>query len=71
MYVCICSVITDGQIREAVERGAATVKQLNRALGVAGKCGKCAVFAQQVLTATLAESVADKSCDATALARGA
>jgi bacterioferritin-associated ferredoxin len=71
MYVCICNAVSDRQIRVAVERGATTLKDLNRALGVAGKCGKCAVFAQRTLKAALQESDAQGFSDAMPLAQGA
>lgn len=41
MYVCLCKGVTDGQIREAVESGAITVRGLCRQLGCATQCGKC------------------------------
>ena len=49
MYVCLCKGVTDGQIRDAVARGARTVKDLRRELGVASDCGKCAACAREVL----------------------
>ena len=49
MYVCICNSVTDGDIREAASRGARTVKDLRRELGVASDCGKCASCAHEVL----------------------
>jgi len=49
MYVCICNGVTDRDIQEAVLRGARTVKDLRRELGVASDCGKCAGCAREVL----------------------
>ena len=49
MYVCICNGVTDREIREAVSRGARTLKDLRRELGVASDCGKCASCANEVL----------------------
>jgi bacterioferritin-associated ferredoxin len=49
MYVCICNGVTDRDIHEAVSRGARTVKDLRRELGVASDCGKCASCAREVL----------------------
>jgi bacterioferritin-associated ferredoxin len=49
MYVCICNGVTDGDIREAAARGARTVKDLRRELGVASDCGKCVTCAHEVL----------------------
>jgi bacterioferritin-associated ferredoxin len=49
MYVCICNNVTDRDIHEAAARGARTVKDLRRELGVASDCGKCASCAREVL----------------------
>lgn len=49
MYVCICQAVTDRQIREAAERGARTLKDLRRDLGVTLDCGRCAACARTCL----------------------
>ena len=49
VYVCICNSVTDRDIRDAASRGARTVKDLRRELGVASDCGKCASCAHEVL----------------------
>jgi bacterioferritin-associated ferredoxin len=49
MYVCICNGVTDRDIRDAASRGARTIKDLRRELGVASDCGKCASCAHEVL----------------------
>ncbi len=49
MYVCICKGVTDRDIHYAASRGARTVKDLRRELGVAAECGKCASCAHEVL----------------------
>lgn len=49
MYVCICKGITERDIHEAASRGARSVKDLRRELGVASECGKCATCAHEVL----------------------
>jgi len=49
MYVCICKGVTDRDIHDAASRGARTVKDLRRELGVAAECGKCAACAREVL----------------------
>jgi bacterioferritin-associated ferredoxin len=41
MYICICKAVTDGQIREAINQGACTRKQLRECLSVGRDCGKC------------------------------
>jgi bacterioferritin-associated ferredoxin len=49
MYVCLCQGVTDRQIREAVEDGASTMRQLRKELGVAASCGRCAMHAKALL----------------------
>lgn len=49
MYVCICSAVTDRQIREAAQAGARTLKDLGRDLGVGRSCGLCASCARSCL----------------------
>ncbi|GGK55505.1 (2Fe-2S)-binding protein [Amphritea balenae] len=49
MYICICSNITDSEIKQAVENGARDVRDLNRELCVGGTCGKCTRAARQVI----------------------
>ena len=49
MYVCLCNGITDGQIRDAIARGARRLEDLSRELGVATGCGSCACLASEML----------------------
>lgn len=49
MYVCVCQAVTDRQIRQAVEGGARTLKDLRRDLGVTRDCGRCACCARECL----------------------
>ena len=41
MYLCICKSVSDKQIRDAVEKGARTIGDLNLQLGIGRECGKC------------------------------
>jgi len=41
MYICICNQVTEAQLRDEIERGAATVRQLRESTGVTNQCGKC------------------------------
>lgn len=52
MYVCVCSGITDKQIREAVSEGVSFAEMRNQ-LGLASQCGKCANLARQVFNESL------------------
>ena len=49
MYVCLCTGVTDGQIRSCVAEGACSLKDLRETLGVATRCGRCAPYAKSLL----------------------
>ncbi len=49
MYVCICHTLTDHDIREALERGARSLGEVQSWLPVAGCCGCCEQNARQVV----------------------
>ena len=50
MYVCMCNAVTDGDIRAAVALGARSLSDLKSSLGVASCCGRCADFADNLVT---------------------
>ncbi|WP_027859006.1 (2Fe-2S)-binding protein [Marinobacterium jannaschii] len=49
MYICICNDVTDRQVREALDQGARSMRDLNKELNVGSKCGKCVSAARQVM----------------------
>ncbi len=49
MYICICKAVTDGQIREAINQGACTRKQLIQCFSVGRDCGKCNADVRELL----------------------
>lgn len=49
MYVCVCKAVTEHQVRQAVNNGAQSLKDLRRELGVSSDCGQCAACARQCL----------------------
>ncbi|MAC47712.1 MAG: (2Fe-2S)-binding protein [Oceanospirillum sp.] len=51
MYVCLCSGITDQQIRDAIQAGDSDLKTLRKKLGLANSCGMCVSDAREILTA--------------------
>ncbi len=55
MYVCLCKGVTDGQIKQAVEAGAQSFRDVRKSLGVATQCGKCACAANGVIQDQLKE----------------
>ncbi|MBM7422449.1 bacterioferritin-associated ferredoxin [Spongiibacter marinus] len=53
MYVCLCKGITDTQIREAMDNGTSSFRELRRELDLASQCGKCGSLARSVFDAHL------------------
>lgn len=53
MYVCLCKGITDHQIRDAVDNGAHSFRDVRKTLGVATQCGKCACAANGIIKTKL------------------
>ncbi len=41
MFVCLCNGITSHEVADAVDRGAATTKQVAVACGAGTDCGRC------------------------------
>jgi bacterioferritin-associated ferredoxin len=59
MIVCVCNNISDREIRQAVDLGLSSMDELRSDLGVATCCGKCAAYAEEVLTLHVAQTAAD------------
>lgn len=55
MYVCLCSAVTDSDIRQAVAEGCCSVKALKNSLGVGAGCGKCVKTAKHIMEDMIAE----------------
>ncbi len=49
MIVCICNAVSDRQIKEAVNQGAASMADLRVATGCGTTCGKCTTMAVQII----------------------
>ncbi len=49
MYVCICTGVTELEIREAAQRGVSDLTALRMATGCSTQCGSCADHAQAIL----------------------
>lgn len=49
MYICVCHAISDRQIREAVDRGAGSLCEVQAYLPVAACCGRCEDSARAVI----------------------
>ena len=57
MYVCLCTAVTDSEIREAANSGAHDLDGLVDTLGVGACCGCCRETAQAIIDEHLAETV--------------
>lgn len=49
MYVCLCNGVTEHDIRNCLDEGACTLRDLQCYLGVGASCGRCALAAKAVL----------------------
>ncbi len=49
MYICICGVVTDATIRQAIEAGAKTLVEVQLNTGACLQCGQCEPLIQQLL----------------------
>jgi bacterioferritin-associated ferredoxin len=54
MYVCVCNAVTDSDIRNAVDDGVCTMRQLCQKTGIASTCGCCKEMAVEILQQSLA-----------------
>jgi bacterioferritin-associated ferredoxin len=61
MYVCICKAVTDSAIRQAVNEGARSLRDLSARTGCSTQCGRCVSMAREVLDMALADSGSPKS----------
>ena len=57
MYVCLCKAVTDSEIFDAVDDGAAHVAHLEERCGLGTGCGRCRETAQQLIDEHLAQSL--------------
>ena len=55
MYVCVCNAVTDSDIRNAVDNGVYTMRQLQQKTGCASTCGCCKELAVETLQQALAD----------------
>jgi len=56
MYVCVCNAVTDSDIRNAVDDGVCTMRQLRQKTGCASTCGCCRELAVEVLQQAVADT---------------
>lgn len=55
MYICICHGITDHQIRETLNGGAASLDEVQQHMPVGGCCGRCLPSAQELVDVHLSK----------------
>lgn len=55
MFVCICENITCSQVRDAVDQGARSIRDLHQQLEVGRKCGKCVCRARKIMKEHISE----------------
>jgi bacterioferritin-associated ferredoxin len=55
MYVCVCSAVTDCEIRNAVDGGATSLADVQSALPVGICCGRCEDTARSIVDERLRE----------------
>ncbi|MBB1486222.1 (2Fe-2S)-binding protein [Oceanospirillum sediminis] len=65
MYVCLCSGVTDQQIRDAIAAGDTDLKALRKKLGVAISCGMCVPDAREILNTESEQLAMDLAIDIT------
>lgn len=57
MYICICNGITDRDIRQCVQSGVCSMRDLECTLGVGVSCGRCREAAGEILAETRASAI--------------
>lgn len=61
MYICLCKGVTDSQIKECVNNGATSLKQVRRELGVATQCCKCLPEARAIIDQQVSQQATESS----------
>ncbi len=63
MFVCLCRVVTDHQVRDAIHRGARNIDEVGESCGAGTGCGACHEQIQEMIdgeAATCARSCAQR-----------
>ena len=61
MYVCICNAVTESAIKQAVNDGARSLRELSFRTGCSTQCGRCVGVAREVMDEALADIGAPRS----------
>ena len=63
MYVCLCKGVTDHKIRESVEGGARSWREVQGETGCGTQCGKCAGAAKAITREAVMTEVTASASD--------
>ena len=55
MYICICHAVNDSAIRQAVQAGVNSFRDLSARTGCGTQCGSCVKLAREVMDQALTE----------------
>jgi len=61
MYICICKAVSDSTIRQSVNEGVNTFRELSARTGCGTQCGSCVTLAREVMDQALEATGAPKS----------
>lgn len=57
MYICLCKGVTDHKIRQTVEDGARSWREVRELTGCGTQCGKCACSAKAITQQAIKDSM--------------
>lgn len=57
MYVCLCKSVSDRTIRQAVEEGARSWREVRERTGCGTQCGKCACMGKTITNDAVARQI--------------
>nr|WP_297459516.1 (2Fe-2S)-binding protein [uncultured Halomonas sp.] len=57
MYVCLCKSVSDRTIRQAVEEGARSWREVREQTGCGTQCGKCACMGKRITNDAVARQI--------------
>ena len=49
MYICLCKAVSEQKIRKLIERGAATLKEIQQESQAGTNCGTCVCYIQDII----------------------
>ncbi len=58
MYVCLCNAVSDTDIKDAIDRGAADLGDIQTMLGAGTGCGGCREFTQELIEQSRSDGAA-------------